>query len=76
MLNCFGNNFVNRAPILVIFFSFVIRNDLHTNLSIFSTLPKTLLPYFSELVNMGIISNVTNLTRQVGNTVKMWWETL
>ena len=35
-LNCFWDNFVSRAPILVSFFTFEIRNHLHTNLSISS----------------------------------------
>ena len=64
-------SFVSHAPILVIFFTFVIRHDLHTNLSVFSphincvaTLPQKI-----STCNMGIILIVTNLTQGK-------WETL
>ena len=46
-------NFVSHAPILVIFFTFVIRHDLHTNLSVFFHHTLTvLLPYLRKLVHV------------------------
>ena len=62
-LNCFGDNFVSCAPILVLFHFCDQERFAHKPINFFPSHINCVVTLSQKISNMGIMSNVTNLIR-------------
>jgi len=70
-LNCLGITLLSACTNFSYIFTFVYTSDLHTDYHSFPHI-NSAVTLSQKISNIGIISNVTNLTRLGDNTIKMW----